>query len=153
MLLIAFNDDVCNLYYCKNDANRYTQITIDTKEYKIEPALNDEGGFIGFFDWLRPKSGEIVGVRMSFFNNEQSFGKILNFPYMKSTFEGQSFELLFKGDSYDESNSGDQDFGKNYIYKTNQNELLLTFNLDFLNDFELINLTLMCGIVPSENLK
>lgn len=114
--------NICNIIYHKDSESKENE------------------GFIGFFDWLRKSETEIIGIRLCYFEHHAYNDLLKKFPYVNIANEGKWIELLFKNQPYDFDLSGDQDFSNTYVYKSEGEEYLFTFGLDYLTKDELNSL-------------
>ncbi|MCW3465829.1 hypothetical protein [Chitinophaga nivalis] len=146
MLIIQFLDSRFRLHYLTK-INIADSLGIDNTTYFIDDESKENNGFIGFFDWLRSSESTIVGIRMCIFEHHKYNNILGAYPYTKSANDGKWIELMFSGDDYNSEISGDQDFTNNYVYKSNNNDYLITFGLDHLAPGELDSLLVHCSIV------
>jgi hypothetical protein len=117
-LVISDTIDICNISYRLDDNSKKSQ------------------GFIGFFDWLRSDDRNIVGIRICYFEH-QNYNSILSkFSYVRPIFENMCMEIMFCENKYNSEISGDQDFGNNYVYLSEEGNYLLTFATDHLTESE-----------------
>lgn len=138
------------LFLC-NSSCVNEHIILDGKTYTIDSISKDSKGFIGFFDWLRIREETIVGIRISFFEDLNYTTILMKKSYVNSAFENKSVELLFTGHRFDSEFSGDQDFTSNYVYKSEEGDLLLTFGVDHLTEKELNSLLRYCKLIETNS--
>ena len=93
-------------------ASESGDIELDGRTFKCLSA----GGWLGFYDWLRDRSGRVVGVR-------QYIDDLDAFPWDRpfrgaSRGVGKRELLIFFDDehAFDENSSCDQDFGDNFLF-------------------------------------
>lgn len=92
---------------------------------------NNNDTWTGFYDWLRNKKAEIIGVRSFFFEH---YSYILNLvkslDYLSINEHNKSVEIYFqKETNFDPEWSTDQHFGKNRIFSTEKGDLALSFGI------------------------
>lgn len=149
MLLIVFSKNTFKLFYLKQFYSTDV-VTVEGKKYTIDSQSKENNAFIGFYDWLRSKDAQLVGVRMCFFEHH-GYNKFLEqLSNVQPTFDGRCMELMFGNEEYKPEISGDQDFGNNYVYVSNDDEYLITFSTDHLDMQELDSLLSYCSKSNSE---
>lgn len=135
MFIIRFSN-IGAKFFLLEDLLDSERLNIENKEFKVMNDSLKNKGFLGFFDWLRYEEKEIVGIRLCPFEHEPVFQLLSSLTYLKKTFNEKCFELLFKGNEFDEKLSGDQDFTNNYVYTSEDGDFLITFRLDGLGKEE-----------------
>jgi hypothetical protein len=92
--------------------------------------------FCGFYDWLR-NDEKIIGIRFNGFDFAEEF--IKRFPkYSYINLVSNNIIEFYFGQcrKYDLNKSGDQDFGCNKIYLSDNNVYAISFDFDLLNVIE-----------------
>ena len=151
MLLILFLETTYKLFLC-NSIHINNFISLKNKLYKIDSTSKNNGGFIGFFDWLRIEEETIVGIRLNFFDDLNYYNFLISKNFVKSVYDGRSIELMFKGEYFNFDLSGDQDFTNNYVYESEDGEYIFTFGLDHLTEDEFNSLQEHCEVLTVEEL-
>ena len=105
---------------CPKDSFTYDNTTFRNQGF---------GDFTGFYDWLRNKDGEVIGVRYLPVDELKFLWHALaNLPYVKVNQKIKSIEFYFSNDrTVDESVSDDQDFGSNSVYKSDDGIFAISF--------------------------
>lgn len=140
MIIFHCKKQGISIYYTE-EVKFLSAITLDGKRFIEHPTSKLMNGFIGFFDWLRTQNNEIKGVSFWFFENA-SIKEIL-FENDDIVKKGDHFIFYFSKDRENLFNNGDQDFSGNHVYFY-QDELLFTFNTDFLEEQEIKSLMMFC---------
>jgi hypothetical protein len=94
------------------------------------------GDLTGFYDWLRKPNGELVGVCYSPLREIAfPFGTVARFSYVKVPSSPTYLEIYFGPDrAYDPKISDTQDFGDNWVYRSAEGELAISFDMHWLNE-------------------
>ena len=98
------------------------------------------GDFLGFYDWLRNDEELVIGVRFIPFERIDflyQYSKQLDYVTIEK--ENKYLEIFFRNVEYfNEWDSNDQDFGECRIFKNMNNQLLISFDAENLNENELL---------------
>jgi len=151
MLILRFLNDLFELYYVSNIIHANI-LRLKGINYILDTNSKESEGFIGFFDWLRNDNRQIKGLRLCFFEHQGYNNYLINFPYVKPSFDNKCIEILFEGSTFNIDLSGDQDFTNNYVYESERGEYLFTFGLDHLSQEELNSLLIYCEVITAEGL-
>lgn len=95
------------------------------------------GDFIGFFDWLRNKEEQIIGVRINTWAEfDIPYKKFEKLKYVSIDTQ-MKISFYFSDDKLiQESISGDQDFRSNRVYKSVDGNYAISFRMpEVLNSF------------------
>lgn len=99
-------------------------------------AITESTGWSGFYDWLRPRKGQVAGVRFWPYEWARFILEPCRFlPYVNVK-EG-NIELLFVSSGFDEAISDDQSFADNTIYESLLGQYAIAFSLYGLTDIEI----------------
>jgi hypothetical protein len=101
----------------------------------------DYGDWSGFYDWLRPHPGCIIGVRFWPFENVRFLLDVMQ-PSGSLTVGSDGQLLLYFGSTrvYESEMSDDQAFDEACIYKSAEDEYGILFGLKHLSEAELRSL-------------
>lgn len=93
------------------------------------------GDFNGFYDWLRVKSGKIIGIRFKPFDESELIAEYTHhLPYCRLNYSGknlESLEIYFsKERDFDFEISNDAYFGGNNLYVTENQTLAIIFDIE-----------------------
>lgn len=134
-LVIVFRPE---LTLALSEAQPAEGVSIEGVSYRA----TSTGDFTGFYDWLRDRSGKIIGLRYW----PGSEGKLplhtLNhLPYVRVPPGGTCIEVYFSQKrETDESRSDDQAFGGNSHFLSDSGELAICFETYFLSDSEMTSI-------------
>jgi hypothetical protein len=112
-------------------SNRSAKVKVDSTEY-LQVTDYD---WTGFFDWLRSASEEVIGVRYCPFEEFRFvFKAAREVPNVLVT--GNSAVEVYFGENrqVDPSNSCDQDFGENEVYRSRDGKVAIAFGTSHLNE-------------------
>ncbi len=91
-----------------------------------ETKTND---WLGFYDWLRTKGGEVIGVRLTVDSDSDERVLFLNYEGAAVDKDRRTVHIWFTNSrDYDETISDDQDFGGNRLFRSQTGAVALTFN-------------------------
>jgi hypothetical protein len=91
-----------------------------------EAKIND---WLGFYDWLRTKGGEVIGVRLTVDSDSDERVLFLNYEGVVVDKDRRTVHIWFTTSrGYDETISDDQDFGGNRPFRSQTGAVALTFN-------------------------
>ena len=86
------------------------------------------GDWIGFYDWLRPQAGEVIGVRLWPDIANDHLAGVRRCVGTESHHDGRELSIFFGQDrAFHPALSGDQDFGGNRLFVGNA-RYVMTFN-------------------------
>jgi hypothetical protein len=97
------------------------------------------GHLTGFYDWLREPAGGLIGVcylplRETGFPFELAAG----FSYVLTPQSPACLEIYFGPDrGYDPKRSDTQDFGDNWVYRSAEGELAISFGTHWLDESDI----------------
>jgi hypothetical protein len=99
------------------------------------------GDFTGFYDWLRGRSGGVIGVRYwPAEDNEQLFGAATSLPCVFVE-AGRCIEVLFsRVEPVDSTQSNDQEFMYAAVFRSPNGDWALAFDLVDLTEDDLRHL-------------
>ncbi|SRR6266567_1520338 len=101
--------------------------------YRAVPT--DDGA--GFYDWLRDRTGKIIGVRY-WLEDRGIFTTLARLPYVRIPPDGRCVEIfLGKSRETDEARSSDQAFGGVSHYLADSGEWAISFEAYFLEPAEI----------------
>jgi hypothetical protein len=104
-----------------------------------------EGDFTGFYDWLRPSQGTVIGVRYRLLEDadpdkvrQELLSAVEGLTYVISNAANATIELFFGSErSYLPALSCDQAFGGNELLRAASGAVMLTFDAETLTPDEL----------------
>jgi hypothetical protein len=152
VLLLELLPLTCCLYHAPDfvlaDGRPPRTVRVHGATYHFD--VESEGGFIGFFDWLRADPTGIVGVRLCLLKASHFHSLLGRYPYATAVdvvnadqHAGHYTEIRFEQRAYNPALSGDQDFTSNFVYR-GADRLLLTFPTDYLSAAEWAGLLAKC---------
>jgi hypothetical protein len=96
------------------------------------------GDFTGFYDWLRRADGRVIGVRYLPFEASRGVGDaVAALPYVEVSADRSSLTIFFSADrAFEPAASGDQAFGGNRVFVTDDGAYALTFDAGSLDEAE-----------------
>jgi hypothetical protein len=85
------------------------------------------GPFLGFYDWLRSSTGEIVGLRITFHDQRERAIEVLRQSHIGEWETSEIFHLMFfhSDIQVDETLSVDQEFSVSRIYSAPDGQVAL----------------------------
>ena len=97
------------------------------------------GDFIGFYDWLRSPSRELLGVRYwPFAEIDFPAAACDQLSYVVVEGEGSSLEVYFSPRrDYAAGVSDSQDFGENKLFSSEEGEFVISFGTHWLTDSDI----------------
>lgn len=104
----------------------WDSISLDDEVFMAESL---EPGWFGFYDWLRTKNGDVIGVRLHLEADsvDDLILELLLSLNPQNTVE--NIYIFFGAErEFDEAISGDTDFGGNMLYRGDRSSLAITFN-------------------------
>ncbi len=106
-----------------------------------------EGDITGFYDWLRSRDGELLGIRCTSVKEEPDVLRgARGRSYARIASDESTLELFFSSArNFEPSLSADQAFGGNIIYASSAGEIALSFETYALNEAELHMLRVYCS--------
>jgi hypothetical protein len=125
LYLLVLLDDQLKLKITKN---LLTSFSLESG--KVYTDHNDDT-WTGFYDWLRNKKTEIIGVRSFFFEHYSYMLNLIKpLQYLSINECNKSIEIYFQEEkNFDSEWSTDQHFGKNRIFSTESGDLALSFGI------------------------
>ncbi len=101
--------------------------------------LKDSGirTLVGFFDWLRIDEEQVIGVRLTIFDDELDYlvPELARPNYVQQLPDSFGVEIFFtKERQYNPDFSNDQDFMDNWIYRSDDGLLAISFNAQYAID-------------------
>ncbi len=153
MLLIYFQNNSFRLFYTSETIEANT-LKINNIDFFIDSNSEENKGFTGFFDWLRLDSSTIIGIRIWFFDHQIYNQLLMKYSYVIPSYENKCMEIYFiLNQKYASDISDDQDFTNNYVYRSQDNNYIITFETNLLEEAELDSLINICEILPLESFK
>lgn len=105
------------------------QESICIKNNNVLYKVHSDSNWLGFYDWLRTKSGDVIGLRIKIDDiSKRLESKLIKLFFSSSDIEG-NINYIYFGDCKDfvEDSSGDADFCDFSIYYSSQS-IGITFN-------------------------
>jgi hypothetical protein len=97
--------------------------------FEVTPS-GQPGLFLGFYDWLRSREGEIVGLRLMFHDGRDAAVEALRQSKVGEWDSPEIYRLLFRaGADIDQGLSIDQEFSVSRLYENDENELVLLIDV------------------------
>jgi hypothetical protein len=99
-----------------------------------------QGNMTGFYDWLRAPTGKLLGIRyLPLLDFEFPMHLVRHLDYIAE--DDGALEIYFTADRrFDPESSKDQDFGGNWIFSSQEGDLVITFATEWLSDSDLESL-------------
>jgi hypothetical protein len=101
--------------------------------------------FLGFYDWLRAESGQLVGFRMTLGKERDVLAALLPHHEYIVRHTDYRFSVMFRQtiEPIDEEASTEQDFGESRMFVASSGEIVLVIDTAALSDEEIASMTSM----------
>ncbi len=89
---------------------------------------------VGFYDWLRTDEKEVIGVRLTIFDEELDYlvPELARPNYVQEIIDSVGVEIFFTDErQYNPDYSDDQDFMDNRIYQSADGGLAISFDAEY----------------------